>query len=72
MVRIHIIDLNHIKLKYYSFTQCYSFMTEVVMSYHKKYVSWKKQKYINVKVFNKITNKNEAKTYFLWLKMQIQ
>ena len=34
---------------------------EVVMSYLQKYV-FQKKKDINVKVFNMITNKNEAKT----------
>ena len=32
------------------------------MSYHQKYVFQKKQKNINVKAFNMITNKSEAKT----------
>ena len=35
----------------------------------------KETKYINVKVFDMITNKNEAKAmakHFLWLQMQIQ
>ena len=35
---------------------------EFVMSYLQKYVFQKKTKDINVKVFNMITNKNEAKT----------
>ena len=35
---------------------------EFVMSYLQKYVFQKKPKDINVKVFNMITNKNEAKT----------
>ena len=35
---------------------------EVVLSYHQNYVFRRKTKDINVKVFNMITNKNEAKT----------
>ena len=61
MVRPTLIDLNSVELKYYPLMISLNKCLEVVMSYHHKYVS-KETKDINVKVFNMITNKNEAKS----------
>ena len=60
IIRLTLIDLDPVELKYYPFMITINIM-EVAMSYRQKYVL-KKTKDINVKAFNMITNKNEAKT----------
>ena len=59
MVRPTLIDLNPVEFKYYPFMIS---LVEVVMTYCKKSVFQKKTKDTNVKAFNMITNKSEAKT----------
>ena len=63
MLRPTLIDLNPVELKYYPFMisldSCN--VMETVISYLQKCVFQKKQD-TNIKVFNMITNKNEAKT----------
>ena len=61
MIRPTFIDLNHVKLKYYPFMISLDKCTGSCNVWSpKKYVP-KETKDINVKAFNMITNKNEAK-----------
>ena len=59
MVRLTVIDLNSVELKWYPFTISLINVVEIVMSYRQKYV-FRKKKDVNVKVFNMITDTNEA------------
>ena len=63
-IRHATIDLNSIKLKYYSFMisldKCKG-NVNVLMTYLRKYL-FRQKKYVNAKVFNMITRMNEAKS----------
>ena len=63
-IRHTTIDLNSIKLKYYSFMisldKCKG-NVNVLMTYLRKYL-FRQKKYVNAKVFNMITRMNEAKS----------
>ena len=62
MVKPTFIYLNPVELKYYPFMISLVNVLEVAMSYLQKICVPKEIKDINVKTFNMITNKNEAKT----------
>ena len=62
MVRPTIIDLNPAELKYYPFMISLDKCGGSCMFCHQKYVFQKITKDIDVKAFNVIINKNEAKT----------
>ena len=61
MVRYTIIDLNSVELKYYLFMTSLDKYNESYNVLSPKKCVPKKTKGINVKVFNMIINKNEAK-----------
>ena len=62
MVRPTLIDLNHVELKYYPFMISLDKCASSCNVLSPKICIPKETKYINVKGFNMITNKNEAKT----------
>ena len=62
MVRPTLIDLNRVELKYYPLMICLDKRNEICNVLSPKICVPKKTKAINVKVTNKITNKNQAKT----------
>ena len=62
LIRPKLVNLNLVELKYYPFMISLDKGNRILMSYPQKYVIQKNPKNINVKVFNMITNKNEAKT----------
>ena len=68
MFRTTHVALNPVELKYYTFMIN---LDKSFRSYLQKYVSPKERKDINIKAFDMIINKSEAKamkkTYFMWL-----
>ena len=62
MFRPTLIDLNPVELNYYSFIISFDKCNERCIVLSLKICVPKETKNINVKVFNMITNKNEAKT----------
>ena len=60
MVRPTLIDINPDELKYYPFMISFNKCTESCNVYSQKYMFQKKQR-TNIKTFNMITNKDEAK-----------
>ena len=62
MVRATLIDLNPVELKYYPFIISLGKFTASCDVLSPKICVSKETKHINVKSFNMITNKNEAKT----------
>ena len=67
MVRPTIIDMNHSELKYYPFMTSLNKCTGSCNVLSPKIFVPKKIKDLNVKEFNMITNKDEAKAYFMRL-----
>ena len=62
MIRPTLIDLNPVELKYYPFMINLDKCSGSFHALSPKICTPKKTKDLNVKVFNMITNKNEAKT----------
>ena len=73
MVRATLIDLNPITLKYYSLMVSQEKCSGSCNSGNDlstKICVLSETEDRNVKVFNMITDRNEVKTYFMWLEMQ--
>ena len=74
MVRPAVINLNPVKLKYYSCTISLDKFRGHCNVLSSKICVQKDTKDINVKAFNMITNKNEAKQWqniFMWFKCKL-
>ena len=67
MVRPTLIKMNLVKLKYYPFIISYNRCTRICSVLSPKMYVPKETKYLNVKAFNVIKNKNEVKAMFQML-----